>query len=69
VKNDKGFRLGGQDLAARLTAELPALTRAVIDELVVRLTAYRLMPGEELAGDISRVIEQNLRSFVAVLRS
>jgi hypothetical protein len=69
VKNDKGFQLGGQNLATRLTAELPALTRAVIDELVVRLTAYRLMPGEELAGDISRVIEQNLRSFVAVLRS
>ncbi|WP_328444539.1 PucR family transcriptional regulator [Amycolatopsis sp. NBC_00438] len=69
MKDDKAFRIGGQALADRLTGALPALTRAVIEELVARLTAYRLMPGEELAGDISRVIEQNLRSFVAVLRS
>jgi hypothetical protein len=69
VTDDKAFRIGGQALADRLTGALPALTRSVIGELVARLTAYRLMPGEELAGDISRVIEQNLRSFVAVLRS
>jgi len=70
VKNDKvGFQLAGHDLAARLTSELPALTRAVLGELVGRLAAYRFMPGEELAGDISRVIEQNLRSFVGVLRT
>lgn len=69
VTDDKAFRVGGQNLADRLTGALPALTRAVIEELVARLTAYRLMPGEELAGDISRVIEQNLRSFVGVLRS
>lgn len=69
MTDDKAFRIGGQALADRLTGALPALTRSVIGELVARLTAYRLMPGEELAGDISRVIEQNLRSFVAVLRS
>ncbi|UOZ10214.1 CdaR family transcriptional regulator [Amycolatopsis sp. WQ 127309] len=69
MTDDKAFRVGGQNLADRLTGALPALTRAVIEELVARLTAYRLMPGEELAGDISRVIEQNLRSFVGVLRS
>lgn len=65
----RSFQLGGADLADRLSAALPALTRAVLEELVVRLTAYRQMPGEELAGDISRVIEQNLRSFIGVLRS
>ncbi|HEY3470616.1 MAG TPA: helix-turn-helix domain-containing protein [Amycolatopsis sp.] len=70
MTDDKtGFRLGGQDLADRLTAALPSMTRVVLGELVERLSAYRLMPGEELAGDISRVIEQTLRSFVRVLRT
>ncbi|WP_370949789.1 PucR family transcriptional regulator [Amycolatopsis sp. cg5] len=67
--HNDGFRLGGRDLADRLTGELPALTRAVLEELVARVAAYRLMPSEELAGDISRVIEQSLRAFVSVLRS
>lgn len=63
------FHLGGQELTTRLTGDMPALTRAVLEELVTRVPAYRLMPGEELAGDISRVIEQTLRAFVNVLRT
>lgn len=69
MKNDNAFRFGGHDLAEALTVKLPSLTRAVIEVLVARITEYRLMPSEELASDISRVIEQNLRSFIGVLRS
>jgi hypothetical protein len=58
-----------RNLAARLTAAVPALTGQVIDELVSRIPAYRLMPREELVSDISGVIEKNLRVIATVLRT
>ncbi|OZM73765.1 transcriptional regulator [Amycolatopsis antarctica] len=63
------FSVGGRPLHERLTAELPRLASMVVAELTERVPAYRLLPGEQLAGDITRVIEANLRSFISVLRS
>lgn len=63
------LRIGGRDLHERLTADLPALVTAVLTELVSRIPAYRQLPVEELSGDIYQVTRQNLRSFIAILRS
>ncbi|WP_181771585.1 PucR family transcriptional regulator [Amycolatopsis pittospori] len=67
--NDPGFLIGGRPLAERLTDVLPSLTKAVLGEIVTRIPEYGLLPAEELSGDITHVIEQNLRSFIDTLRT
>ncbi|MCH0571645.1 helix-turn-helix domain-containing protein [Streptomyces sp. MUM 136J] len=69
--NDKAeaFMVGGQPLHERLAAHLPSYTGLVLSEVTSRIPAYRLLPGEELRGDITRVIDQSLRFFVNVLRT
>ncbi|MGW7417288.1 PucR family transcriptional regulator, partial [Streptomyces sp. NPDC054863] len=63
------FSVGGRPLHERLTAGLAAYTDLVLAEVTSRVPAYGLLPGEELGGDIRRVIEQTLRSFTEVLRT
>lgn len=63
------LRIGGRNLHERLSADLPSLVKSVIAELVSRIPVYRQLPVEELSGDITRVITQNLRSFIAILRT
>lgn len=63
------FVIGGRPLAARLVAEMPAFVRRVLAEITERVPAYQQLPGEELAGDITRVIEQTLRAFADVLHT
>ncbi|ONF63687.1 PucR family transcriptional regulator [Amycolatopsis keratiniphila] len=66
---DPGFRIGGRPLAERLTEVLPSLAKTVLSEIVLRIPEYGLLPAEELSGDITHVIEQNLRSFIDTLRT
>ncbi|MFC3453840.1 PucR family transcriptional regulator [Amycolatopsis speibonae] len=66
---DPGFRIGGRPLAERLTEVLPSLAKTVLSEIVSRIPEYGLLPAEELSGDITHVIEQNLRSFIDTLRT
>ncbi|HEX8864454.1 MAG TPA: helix-turn-helix domain-containing protein [Lentzea sp.] len=63
------FLIGGRPLADRLVAELPTFVRQVLAEITERVPEYQQLPGEELAGDITRVIEQTLRAFADVLRT
>ena len=60
-----GLGTGRRDLAG----VVPELTRAVVAELVSRIPTYQHMPQEELLGDISTVVERNLRLLAEVLRS
>ncbi|MFE6614223.1 PucR family transcriptional regulator [Amycolatopsis sp. NPDC057786] len=71
MTSDKGsgFRIGGRPVAERLTEVLPSLAKTVLAEIVSRIPEYGLLPAEELSGDITRVIEQNLRSFIDTLRT
>lgn len=41
----------------------------MVHELTAQIPAYQTLPREELGGDISQVIGQNLRAFIAVLRT
>ncbi|NKE63298.1 transcriptional regulator, partial [Lentzea sp. PSKA42] len=63
------FVIGGRPLAERLVAEMPFFVRQVLAEVTERVPEYQQLPGEELAGDITRVIEQTLRAFAEVLRT
>ncbi|MCZ4125029.1 PucR family transcriptional regulator [Streptomyces sp. H39-S7] len=57
------------DVPGWLTANLPRLIKAVVHELTAQIPAYQTLPREELGGDISHVIGQNLRAFISVLRT
>ncbi|GIG56642.1 transcriptional regulator [Longispora fulva] len=61
--------IAGRPLVERFLAAVPAMTRAVVTELVDVVPVYGLMPSEELAGDIPRIVERTLRTFGEVLRS
>ncbi|MCP3798360.1 helix-turn-helix domain-containing protein [Allokutzneria sp. A3M-2-11 16] len=67
--NKEPFRLGGRPLHERLTEDMPALTESVLAAVTTRVPAYGLMPSEELAGDINRVIAQTLKSFIGMVRT
>lgn len=63
------YRIGGRVLHERLTAELPTLVQAVLRELVARIPEYGQLPTEEIAGDITQVTAQNMRSFIDIVRT
>ncbi|MFB9318201.1 PucR family transcriptional regulator [Cryptosporangium minutisporangium] len=51
-----------------LTRSIPALTPAVVAELVDRLPVYASLPSEELRRDIAGVVQRSLRAFARFLR-
>ncbi|MEU6840530.1 helix-turn-helix domain-containing protein [Streptomyces sp. NPDC046716] len=59
----------GVDLHQRLSDALPALAGRVLDRLVDHVPVYDTMPGEQLRGEIQRVVEQGISSFAAMLRT
>ncbi|WP_235921699.1 hypothetical protein [Lentzea tibetensis] len=61
--------VGGRVLHEQIAEDLPKYASLVLAEVTSRIPAYGLLPSEQLAGDITRVIEQNLRSFADVLRT
>lgn len=66
---NRPVRAGGVLVADVLTSQLGPIVQQVLDRLRADLPAYRLMPSEELAGDIRGITEQNLRTFAGVLRT
>ncbi|MDG4865069.1 PucR family transcriptional regulator, partial [Streptomyces sp. T-3] len=64
-----GFMVGGRPLHERLASGLPDHARLVLAEVTARIPEYGLLPAEQLGGDIKRVIEQTLRSFIEVVRT
>jgi hypothetical protein len=55
------------DLYARVAARLPALARRMVQTFLEELPIYRLLPPEQLDGEITRICEENLRVFFATL--
>ena len=60
---------GGVAVHQRLANALPEVVDAVLARLVEQLPVYGALPAEQLSGDISRIAEQSLRTFVEVLRT
>lgn len=55
-------------LYERVEARLPVLARRMIQTFLDELPIYRLLPREQLEGEITRICEENLRVFFATLR-
>ncbi|MFC5184185.1 PucR family transcriptional regulator [Actinomadura harenae] len=62
-------RIGGVPADSLLGAQVPALARRMVATFADRFPTYSALPREELAGDITRVVEDNLRAFVRTLRT
>jgi hypothetical protein len=54
-------------LYARVAARLSVLARRMVQTFLDELPIYRLLPREQLDGEITRICEQNLRVFFATL--
>lgn len=54
-------------LYARVQARLPALARRMIQTFLDDLPIYRLLPREQLEGEVTRIAEENLRVFFETL--
>ncbi|RFU43420.1 PucR family transcriptional regulator, partial [Actinomadura logoneensis] len=61
--------IGGVPADALLGPQVPALARRMVATFTDRFPVYSALPHEELAGDITRVVEHNLRVFVRTLRT
>jgi hypothetical protein len=59
--------VGGERLYARVAARTPALARRMIDTFLDEIPMYRLLPREQLDGEITVICEENLRVFFATL--
>ncbi|HVM28577.1 MAG TPA: helix-turn-helix domain-containing protein [Mycobacteriales bacterium] len=55
------------DLFARVQARLPALARRMVQTFLEELPIYRLLPREQLDGEITRICAENLRVFFDTL--
>ncbi|MCP9975681.1 hypothetical protein [Streptomyces somaliensis] len=60
--------IGGDVLAERLLRERAALVEEVKARLLEEVPYYRVLPREQLAGDITEVVRHNLVLFADVLR-
>lgn len=59
--------IGGVRADVRLAGAVPALAKRMVTVFTEQLPTYATLPGEELAGDITRACEENLRSAVRTL--
>ena len=57
-----------EGLYSRVQARLPLLARRMIQTFLDELPIYRLLPREQLEGEITRICEENLRVFFATLQ-
>jgi hypothetical protein len=55
-------------LYARVERELSRLAREIVATLVEEIPVYRLLPREQLDGEVARITEDNLRIFFRGLR-
>lgn len=62
------WRINGTAVHRRLLSSLPELTSAVIDSILENVPFYRELPEEEIAGDIVRVVTDNLRLVATLIR-
>ena len=56
-----------EGLYARVAERLPLLARRMVETFLDELPIYRLLPREQLHGEITRICEENLRVFFATL--
>lgn len=59
--------MAGDGLYARVAARTSVLARRMIQTFLDELPVYRLLPREQLEGEITRICEENLRRFFATL--
>jgi hypothetical protein len=62
------WRINGMPVHRRLLSRLPELTSSVTESILENVPFYRELPEEEIAGDIVRVVTDNLRLVATLIR-
>jgi hypothetical protein len=57
----------GNGLYARVQARVPALARRMVQTFLDEIPVYRLLPQEQLDGEVLRICEENLTVFFSTL--
>lgn len=65
---ERPLLINGVPVHERLTAALPGLTSEVVGSILEKVPFYRELPAEEIAGDIHRVVAENLRKVATLVR-
>ncbi|MFC5290742.1 PucR family transcriptional regulator [Actinokineospora guangxiensis] len=60
--------VGGIPLSGLLASRMPELVAEVIRAVLAEVGIYRSLPDEEIGGEITAVVEENLRMVAAMLR-
>ena len=58
----------GYGVAARVERKIDALARRMLAELVKQIPLYRMLPQEQLQGEILDILRYNLQVFLRILR-
>jgi len=66
--NRRELCVAGVPAHARLEAVTPELARTIVRRLVDEVPFYRLLPAEQLQGEVSEVVVRSLRLLAAVVR-
>jgi hypothetical protein len=59
----------GDDLYVRVERKVPELARQIVAGLIEQVPGYRALPREQLGGEITGIVGENLRLFFRVLRA
>ncbi len=64
----KPLSAGGRPLGAQISAGLPEIVTHIMSSLVAEIPLYARLPAEELHGEVTPIIEHNVRVFGDLLR-
>jgi hypothetical protein len=62
------LRVAGVAVHEHLEAAVPGLVRAIVRRLVDEVPFYRLLPAEQIDGEVTDVVERSLRLLATVVR-
>lgn len=66
-QREPAIQLSGRSVGAVLSGSIPALTDHALRAIVEEIDVYGALPPELLSGDITAVVQRNLRMFVDAL--
>ena len=62
------LRVGGVPVHERLAGAVPGLVREIVRRLVEEVPFYRLLPDEQIRGEVTEVVDRSVRLLADVVR-
>lgn len=68
TRTESDLAVGGRCLHERISTRLPRLVSVILARLLAEVPLYGRLPAEELHGEVSAIIDHNIRVFGDLLR-